>query len=485
MDQKVSRDYKILGGILLLALVLRVWGLNAPLWFDEIVTLETHVRLPWDEMMQSYSMNHHYLFSLQAKIATAVLGESAWALRLPALLFGLGTIAAIWWLARATVGRQAAHVTALLLALSFHHIWFSQNARGYTELAFWSSLGMVFFINGMVRPNLKTWLGYGLCLAFAVATHLTGVFFFFAQGLIWLGFATYHLFRQKELTPIITLPVIGFSLGAALSLMFYAPLLSSVIEVAGAVAETSSVDVMQEYQNPIWTVMEAIRTGVGSLGPLIGLIAIIAFGFIGLGGRVLFSSFSGQLITLTIVLHIFVTMVLLSMLGMRIWPRFFFIDIGFLMLLIVMGVHSATDFAAKSIRPLSAGPLFTAAVAAMVLVSCFMASRNYAAPKQNLEGAFNFVETERSAGDRIYAVGVAAPIFNDHFQADWGTIDDGAQISAALETPGSVIIVVAFPGRYYRVFPELDALASEGKLDLIKRLPGTLGDGHVLVLRRE
>ena len=81
---QTPRDYTVLGGILLLALIARIWGLNGPLWFDEITTLETHVRLPWDEMMQSYSMNHHYLFSFQAKLTTSLFGESAWALRAPA-----------------------------------------------------------------------------------------------------------------------------------------------------------------------------------------------------------------------------------------------------------------------------------------------------------------------------------------------------------------------------------------------------------------
>ncbi|MCX8954895.1 hypothetical protein OU790_15815, partial [Ruegeria sp. NA] len=53
-------DVVVLLFILLLAAVLRTAGLNAPLWYDEIWTVDTHIRLPWGEMMRDYSMNHHY-----------------------------------------------------------------------------------------------------------------------------------------------------------------------------------------------------------------------------------------------------------------------------------------------------------------------------------------------------------------------------------------------------------------------------------------
>ena len=120
-----DRDHQILSAILLLAFGLRIWGLNAPLWYDEITTIETHLRLPWDEMMTSYSMNDHYLYSLQAKLFAGLFGEAAWTVRLPAMVFGVGSIAAMWMLAKRVAGVRIAHITALLLALSFHHIWFS------------------------------------------------------------------------------------------------------------------------------------------------------------------------------------------------------------------------------------------------------------------------------------------------------------------------------------------------------------------------
>ncbi len=477
-----DRDHQILTAILMLALGLRVWGLNAPLWYDEITTVETHLRLPWNEMMTSYSMNHHYLYSLQAKFMASLFGEAAWTVRLPALLFGVGSIAATWALAKRVANVRIAHITALLLALSFHHIWFSQNARGYTELAFWSTLGMIFFLDGMRDPKVKTWLAYAACLALAIATHLTGFFFFAAQGLIWLSVSILKLRRLGLMSDAIRLPAMAYLVGGIAALLFYAPILSSVLEVTSTVSTTSQVDVMQEYQNPFWSVLEAFRTVLGSLGPVLGIIAIgvITLSLIGALRLHRQSPFFGPVVGL----HIALTMALLLALGMRIWPRFFFIDIGFLMLLIIVGVHASCVWGRRMVTFVPAKSVFPAAIAAMTLLSIGLATRNYTAPKQNLAGAVKYVDANIEAEARVYGIGVAGPLYNSFYGADWGVVETEAGLDAALDTPGPIYLIVAFPGRSFRVLPRMDAMAETGQLELVKRFPGTLGDGNVLIFKR-
>lgn len=477
-----NRDHQILTAIVALATGLRLWGLNAPLWYDEITTVETHLRLPWDEMMTAYSMNHHYLYSLQAKLSMMMFGESAWAVRLPALVFGIGSIAAMWGLAKRLAGVKVAHVTAVLLALSFHHIWFSQNARGYTELAFWSTLGMIFFLEGMRKSSLKGWLAYAACLALAIATHLTGFFFFAAQGLIWLGLALVSIRDRGVWHDSVRYPALAFILGGGMALAFYAPILSSVAEVTSTVSETSSVDVMKEYQSPLWSVLEAFRTVLGSLGPVLGLIAVAVIGLSFIGAtqlrrkQALFAPIVG--------LHIALTMGLLLALGMRIWPRFFFVDIGFLMLLIVVGVAAICTWCQSRFSFIPSKMLFPIAVAAMTLLSTGLALRNYSAPKQNLAGAVEYIAANVDDGARVYGIGVAAPLFNSFYGADWQVIETDDAFTSALNAPGPTYLIVAFPGRSFRVFPAMDAMEEAGKLELVKRLPGTLGDGNVLIFKR-
>ena len=476
-------DYLWLSVILILAAVLRLIGLDAPLWFDEIVTVESHLKLPWTAMMQDYSMNHHYFFSLQSKLSTSLFGQEIWAIRLPAVLFGIGTVAAIWWLAREIAGSGIAHISALLVATSYHQIWFSQNARGYTELAFWSTLGMIFFLRGMRSDRPGIWVAYGITLAAAVFTHLTGAFFFAAQGLVWLGYVVARAAGGSLRREQVTGPLIGFTIGAILTLICYALVLPDVLATVSTVSNSSAIDRMQEYQNPIWTVVEGLRTAVGSGG---GVVSVIGLGVVLTAAIGTLRTYGpAPLFAPVVLMHVVLTAGLLVAVGMRVWPRFFFVDVGLLLILIVCGVTVLADLLARILdQPGLARPLLIAGAVAMVLVSAALAVRNYRAPKQDLAGAYSFVEDARSPGERVYSVGFSGPLFIGHFGADWGNLMSSPDLQNALSEPGPVMIVVPFPDRSYRMIPELADESGTG-LKLVQRFPGTLGDGYIVVLRRE
>ena len=497
MTGQERQDWLWLGAILALAAALRIWGLNAPMWHDEIQTLVTHLDLGWGEMVQSYSMNHHYLHNILAKASMALFGDDPWAIRLPAMLFGLGTLAAIWVLARDVAGARVAHVTTLLLALSYHQIWFSQNARGYTGLAFFSVLGMLLFLRGIERPTRGVWIGYGFCLAAAVFTHLTGAFFFMAQGLIWLAIVAIRLPRGRLEGGLIRLPFMGFLVGGLITAALYLPLLPSLIDTVSAVSGTSATDVMQEYQNPLWTAFEAIRTGIGHAGPLTALVGAAVLILSILGAIALHRD--APLFAPTTFLHIGLTAGLLMAVGMRIWPRFFFVDIAFLMLLIVMGVRLCCALIGHFIGGERVSrALFILAAVAMTAISAYLAKRNYDFPKQDLAGAFAFTEAERTAETRVYSIGYAGQDFRDYYKADWPILFTNDDYIAAMAEPGPVILVVGFPERNFRDVPQLavdadvfgptNVCAPDHTAPVLKTLRcfgGTLGDGNVIVFGRD
>lgn len=476
--QGARSDIFWLGAILALALVLRVIGLNGPLWYDEILTLETHLRLPWQDMMRSYSMNHHYLYSMEAKAAMGLLGPDPWVLRLPALVFGVAGIAATWFLARDVAGVALAHLTALLLALSYHHIWFSQNARGYTELAFFACLAMILFLRGIERPGMWIWLGFALLMALSVFTHLTGALFFVAVGLVWLGVLAQTAWKGKKKPGLFLWPFIACLVGVGVTFLLYLPILPSLMATIGEVSGTSAVDAVPEYQNPLWTLGETVRSAIGSVG---GLTLAIAWVLIGLSiwGGVQMGA-RGRLFAVAVLAHIVLTMAVLAALGMRIWPRFLFVDIGFLMILIIAGIHALC----KAVAGAQAQKIFALACVAMVVVSGFLAARNYTAPKQDLAGAWQEVQKNRSPEDRIFALGYAATAFETHFGADWGRIMDPDAYRKAMDIPGPVTLVLGFPQRVFSRIPELDRDLERGTVRLVHRFPGTLGDGAVLILKR-
>ena len=476
------RDYLWLGAILVLATLLRLIGLNAPLWFDEIVTVNSYVRGPWGDILQGYSMNNHYLFTLQSKLSVSLFGPQTWAYRVPAVLFGVGTVGAIWWLARDVAGVMVAHISALLVALSYHQVRFSQNARGYTELAFWSTLGMILFLRGLHTPRRTIWIAYGLTLAAAVFTHLTGAFFFAAQGLVWLIFVAALALRGQLSRDLILSPLLGVLIGLILLAAFYAPMLAEVLQTVGGVSQTSSIDLMQEYQTPLWAVLEGVQTAIGEAGvlPVMVMVMVVITACLGAIG----THRQAPLFAAMVLAHIGLTFVLLLTLGMRIWPRFFFADIGFILILIVVGTSVGANFMARiAARPQLERYLFMAVVAAMVLVSAVLVQRNYSAPKQNLAGAFELVETTRKPQERVYSVGHSGPLFTGFFGADWGNLMSQQEYDNVLSAPGPITLVIPFPARSHRMIPTL-ATDTGNILHLIHRFPGTLGDGDVLILRR-
>src|SRR5687767_7522672 len=74
----------------LIALAIRLPGLDTGLWWDELRTLVDSVRSPLYSIITVYpGDNQHSLFSILAHVSVRLFGESAWTVRLPAVLAGV------------------------------------------------------------------------------------------------------------------------------------------------------------------------------------------------------------------------------------------------------------------------------------------------------------------------------------------------------------------------------------------------------------
>lgn len=495
MAYNISRsDIMILGAILLIAAILRLVQLNSPLWYDEIYSVIHAFRIPTPEIIGAFEMNNHIFYSLQAKVLVGMFGEHNWSVRLPAFVFGLATIAVTWALGKILVGSLQAHVTALLMTVSYHHVWFSQNARGYTELSFWCALAALLMIIGLRKRakehTLNVWIGCGLTVFAALITHLTTAFFVASMGLVYCGMLVIRYTDKNNRIPENwkapadlrgqLLPLAGFAFGGVLALIFYLPSFASLLTTVGAVSTEADATIIKEYENPLWSIMEVIRS--------FSLSGFIAFGFaltalslIVVGGLDIARKF--PTLPAIVFLHIPLSVLVLSLLSMRIWPRFFFIDLGYLLLFLTHAVFLACASISQlaeqwlSIR-LSSKVLCFLATAAMLVVSVGLLMKNYLYPKQDLEGAVSFVEEQRQPGDKIIVYGWCAIPFLDYYQTDWievKTVDDLRNVEATSERVWSV---VGFPHRLSRELPELDATV-KAEFEHVQSLPGTLGDGHV------
>ena len=489
-------DWLWLGGILSLALVLRAFKLDAGLWYDEILTLVTSVRLPTRELLTTYtSLNNHILYSLEAQGSIALLGESAWTLRLPALIFGVASVGALWWLARLVASPWEANLSALLMAVSYHHVWFSQNARGYTGLLFWSLLATIFFLQSMRRPSWWSWVGYGCVLAVAVYTHLSAAFFFAAHGIVYaalllrrrLNIRVGGKIAADPYAEIAGLkPLFGFALGGVLILAAYAVILPQMMETFGSMLASPAEKLgVEEWKSPIWTMLEIIRN-LQELGVVMSVGLPMALVFVSIGVVSLFKHH--PVFAAFFVVHIPLTMGVLLAFSFNIWPRFFFIDMGFILVSLVRGVFVVAQYLARILKTqerwrISGNALGILATMIGFFVSLALLPPNYRYPKQDFLGARDYIEANRAADDRVASFGLATLAFASYYAPDWDAIETRDQLDR-LRDSHRTWVIYTFPRHTEVNYSDiLDSIASD--FDLIKEFPGTLSDGSVLVFRSQ
>ncbi|MHB1131369.1 MAG: glycosyltransferase family 39 protein [Chloroflexota bacterium] len=149
------------------------------LWRDEIYTMRA-------ARVLSEIAFEHPVWHVLTHFSIAPLGISEWSLRLPAAIVGTVAIPCTYALVRGVWGRLPALLTALLLALSPWHLYWSQNARFYILVSLLTTVAIFLFYRALEED--RTWLLIASLLLFGVAvlTHPT--------ALLSLGAALAYLF---------------------------------------------------------------------------------------------------------------------------------------------------------------------------------------------------------------------------------------------------------------------------------------------------
>ncbi len=480
-------DPSALGWLLVItaiAAAARFYGLEQQLWYDEITTLLDSVRKPLGEIVTTYeSQNQHTLYSALARISVVTLGESNATLRLPAVLFGIAGVPALYWFARHIADRTESLLAAALLAVSYHHVWFSQNARGYTMMLLWTLLATGLFLRGVRQPSLGIWTGYGAVLALGMYTHLTMAFVAAGHGLVWLWMLADMRHAPPDFTARRWLPLAGFGTAGALTLLLYAPVLPQLFArtVGGA------VNVESEWTNPLWLAMETLRglfgPGVGAFGVAATLLFALMFS---VSMLITLRSF-GQASLHALALMIFpgvVTAVVMLGLGHNLWPRFFFFGIGFALLVLARALVRGANLFAVLLAWTDESRRRAVLFGAVCLIYTFFLLMRpaFLFPKQDFAGAMNFLDAQRAPGQPVFTAGLATLPYQRYYRRDWPAAETAAQLQEFRAAGKTAWVVYAMPIYIRSRQPEIwNAIESE--FTTVEVFRGTLGGGEVYVAR--
>jgi hypothetical protein len=477
-----ARVWTALAVLTAIALALRVWRLDSCLWFDEVLTLVDFVRMPIGRILVLFpSQNQHMLFSVLAHASIAVFGESAWALRLPSVLFGVASLWALFFLGRRIIGVREALLACALLTVSYHHIWFSQNARGYMGLMFFATLATWLWLEAFARSGWRWWFAYAVVLPLGMWIHMTMVFlpathvflYLITFLLTWVG--GHRRAGLENVTVDHRKPLFAWLLAGTLTLQLYALSLPEFFHTA-----LHEVSLPSEWTNSLWVVAESAR----SLTRGFGIEAVVLCGGLVAAAGWLSIARDDWIAGVSIVLPALLGGTMLLLLGHNLWPRFFFFSIGFGLLIAVHGTMTMCQVLARALRvrePVGtiAGLVLTGL---LIVISTLSLPRAYALPKQDFAGARDYVESVRSPEDAVVAVGLAGFAYQRYFAPQWLVADTRAELDEFRRSHPEVWLVYTLPIEVKAYRSDVWA-AIQDDFEIVKVFPGTLGDGEVNVCR--
>jgi 4-amino-4-deoxy-L-arabinose transferase-like glycosyltransferase len=176
--QSETRQRFLLGLILLLAIAVRLYHLS---WYsisrDEAFTWlfsQRSLAYSWTTGMRIETNPPGYFSFMH--VWMALCGHSETALRLPSAIASFGAVGLVYALGRELLGKPAALVGALIMALAPIELWYAQEARAYAFLQLFVGASLFCLARFLSRPPAPAWLaGYAVATTGAIYSHDTAL----------------------------------------------------------------------------------------------------------------------------------------------------------------------------------------------------------------------------------------------------------------------------------------------------------------------
>ena len=174
-----NKEFKIILGLIIFAAALRIPTFGSPLIEDEAISFNRYIDVPWQKLILVYQdTNQHTLFLLISKFFIWIFGETEIVYRFPSLLFGVLSIPLIYRLGMTMkFPWSSALLSSILMALSWPHLKYSMEGRGYGITIF---LVLLVIYSAIQFLNNSRWVWGGILIGsgFAMTIALPSNLFF-------------------------------------------------------------------------------------------------------------------------------------------------------------------------------------------------------------------------------------------------------------------------------------------------------------------
>jgi len=333
-SQKMKNTAWILGGILLLAFLLRVCPLkdlnHSGLSFGEVQMMR-HAALPLSEIV-SFGIKDQGPLKFHLLHAVLYLGRDEFLLRLPALFFDLAAILLVFYLGGMLFDRKTGLLACFFMAVSPWHIHYATLAKSYPLYIFLMLASSFFLYRAIKTSNIRDWVFFTMASLFAFYSFYPSIIVLAAQ-VCWF-FLCYG--RRSDL-----IKRLGISLGLFIAMI--APWWHRLM-----VAFESK----RYWGNNRWgmqggEIWEALRDHLGGIaGPLPWGIFIFVLSFVWIfyfQKKKSQAIFLLALVVIPISFYIFCYYVL----HLSIAPRYFLLSYPFFLLMAASGIASWPHWAGR------------------------------------------------------------------------------------------------------------------------------------------
>ena len=439
------------------------------------------------ELFRTFSSpNQHLMNSLLERLSVAALGEHDWTVRLPAAVFGIATVPAMYWLARPIMRGWQSLAVAFLTAVSYHHIWFSQNGRGYSGYLLFSVLATGALSRLLGTPR-RRWIAlYALCAVLALSSLIIAAFVIIAHVLLAAFFVIKRHREAEPVAPTIRALAAAFGITAAVSLVIYGPTAIELLRVVGTAYVREGTGFRPISLEFVRETLRGLGAGFGSLA-LVGAVpflALVAVGTLRLMRR-------GWLIVLTFVVALGMMAAVVVVAGWLTSPRFFILVVPLAFLVAVESLDLVarllSRLVAESNRAWVHEVLAGAGVVVCALALSFGLPRYYAIPKQSFRATIAAFESRSKPGDALVAVYQADRGF-DYYTRRLGLAGDGRFYSTrtvtGFDSLGTkltgrrVYLATTFERAFKLESPELWKRVEDG-WQPVESFPATIGYGEI------